>query len=480
MLEIIIDNRLRFKKNGVSKDVLKEIKRLCIIKNPKYYKIRAAGYSPRGVPESYSTYDIKGNEISIYRGNIMIIKKFLKEKGIEFKLVDKTTTRVFEEGFENDMTPRPYQKMPIRKMTKAVQGILHGVVASGKTEMMWKAACELNQWTLIIVPTEKLQTQWIEVICARSQFTPKTIGRLGGRGKNLIAPVTIAIDKSVVNQIKDLKDLFGCIIYDEVHRSAADTLLETLDQFSAKYRFGGTGTPYRKDGLEKLMFQLFGQVFASVTEDDMKIAGVYIDVKVKVIPTDFTFDYNPDDYNAYLSAATIDKERNDLIYEYVKEDFRSGKFGIILSDRVDFCLNWKRSLIENGIDAKLMIGGNENAVEGEEAINLMNDKKLHMIIGTTVADEGLNIKILDRMYITSPTANNKRRIVQQRGRLARNVDGKDEAIVYYFWDWKLFGEWPIRNLIKYFSQSVEIQMINGEMMDAKAYIKIFTKLQALI
>lgn len=481
VLEIVIDNRMRFNKNDIPKEVLKEIKKVLIHKNPKYFKMRACGFFPRGVPQAYSTYDIEGKEISIYRGAIVKVRKILKQHGIEFTIIDKTTKKPFDGELENNMIPRSYQELAILRMTKAVQGILQGVVASGKTEMMWKAACELNQWTLIIVPTEILQGQWIEAICNRSQFTLQTIGKLGGKGKNRLAPVTVAIDKSVINHIDELKDMFGCIIYDEAHRTAADTILKTIDKFSAKYRFGGTATPYRKDGLEKLMFDLFGNVFAAVTEDDMKDAGVYIDVKIKVVPTNFYYtEYDPNDYNEYLRRSTMNKERSNLIYQYVRKDMDEEQFGIILSDRTRFCHNWKKWLGMRGIEAKLMIGGQDNKQECDEAKEEMLEGKLHMAIGTNVADEGLNINNLNRMYITTPTANNKRRITQQRGRLARKADGKKDAIVYYFWDWQLFGEFPIRNLMKYFGETVEILSITEEWMDAKSYMREFSKKQLLI
>jgi superfamily II DNA or RNA helicase len=85
----------------------------------------------------------------------------------------------------------------------------------------------------------------------------------------------------------------------------------------------------------------------------------------------------------------------------------------------------------------LLIGDKKNAKERDEAVSQLSERKIRIGIGTNVADEGLDVPVLDRGFITVPTATNKRRIEQQVGRLERMADDKTDAKMFYFWDWKV-------------------------------------------
>jgi len=111
---------------------------------------------------------------------------------------------------------------------------------------------------------------------------------------------------------------------------------------------------------------------------------------------------------------------------------------LILNDRVEACKQLVTRLRGMGIPTGLMIGGHENKKELEDTITGLRYGELLVGVGTTVADEGLDIPALSHVFITCPGHKHPKRMEQMIGRAARCHVGKQEAVCVYFWDWRLF------------------------------------------
>jgi superfamily II DNA or RNA helicase len=483
-MKVIVDNRLRFNFKNIPRDMYKEIKQAFTYDNPQYHKNKAMGYGTKGIPSHITSYTIDSTtEMSIARGGSYKLKEIAKSYDVKIEFVDKRIDLPYK--FETIIKLHDYQRKPCDALVRLENALIQGVCGCGKTVILLKAIEKIGQKTLVIVHEAKLQKQWVDSIATFFNIPVEEVGVIGGiaKGKNRIKPITVAMQQSLLKSASKYANEFGCVVGDEVHRFAASTFQEVIDVFKAKYRIGATATPKRKDGKHYLVFDQFGKIMASITDDDLLELDMTHDVKIVVVKTDFEYTgpmdtqtkrvpvgIDSDGTTIYeeeiteriinhelLQQMIMDKDRNNLIYQFLKAEVDNGHYCILLSDRRRFCHNWQRWLAAKGIEAKLLVGGAEHKEEGEEAIaRIMGEGDLHAVIGTTVADEGLDIKRLDRGFSATPTATNERRIVQQVGRIKRKCEGKKDAIWYYFLDHKVKGyDRHLKLLNKYF-RTVEV------------------------
>lgn len=479
-INVKISNRLRFCYKDLDSDFFKEIKDSLTYGNPTYFKNKNSGYGTRGIPQKINNYDIeKGKIISIPRGATYKLKEVAKKYNIKINYIDERLDIPHE--FNSDIVLRSYQHKPCKQLVHFQNALIQGVCGCGKTIILLKAIEEIGQKTLIIVHEQKLQKQWLDQVVEHFGIPAEEVGLIGGisKGKNRVKPITIAMQQSLLRNGIKYRDEFGCVVCDEVHRFAASTFQEVIDLFPAKYRIGATATPKRKDGKHFLVFDQFGKIVAEITDEDLLELGMTHEVKIVVVYTDFKYTGEYDkrkrkefigsdengnpiyedvvlekiNYNDLLEKLTTDKDRNRLIFRFLSKEVENENFCILLSDRRKFCHNWQRWLGYEGLEAKLLVGGTEHKEEGDEAIRRIQEEgDLHVVIGTTVADEGLDIKRLNRGFSATPTATNERRITQQTGRIKRKCDGKTDAVWYYFYDHLVDGfEWHLKLLKKYFN-----------------------------
>lgn len=475
MVNVIIDNRLRFNHKELPKAMYNELKESLTYKNPDFANAKRLGFSTKGIPEFITTYTIDGlNQMSIPRGASYKLKNIAKNNEVDLTFVDQRISIPYE--FDTEIILRPYQHKPCNQLVRMQNALIQGVCGCGKTVILLKAIEEIGQKTLVIVHERKLQQQWVDSISQFFGIPKEEVGVIGGiaKGKNRIKPITVAMQQSLLKNAHKYANEFGCVVGDEVHRFAASTFQKVIDAFPAMYRIGATATPKRKDKKEELVFDQFGRIVSKITDDDLLELGMTHDVKIVVVKTKFEYTgkmiektmksfvgeettISYPDTNELLNQMIADKDRNNLIYQFVKREVDNGHYCILLSDRRKFCHDWQHWLSRRDIEAKLLVGGDEHKDEGDEAIRrIMGPGDLHVVIGTTVADEGLDIKRLDRGFSCTPVATNERRIVQQVGRIKRKCEGKKDAVWTYFWDANIKGfEKHLKLLRKYF-RTVEV------------------------
>lgn len=498
MIDVIVDNRLRLDYKLLPKEVYKELKESLTYKNPNYYKARGMGYGTKGISQFITSYKIENkNEISITRGASYKLKEIARNNDIKLNFIDKRLEVPIK--FSTDIILRDYQIKPFMQLKHFENALIQGVCGCGKTIILLKAIEEIGQKTLIIVHETKLQKQWVDHIKDFFKFSDDEIGLIGGisKGKNKVGKITVAMQQSLLKTAENYKDEFGCIVCDEVHRFAASTFQTTIDQFPARYRIGATATPKRKDGKQFLVFDQFGKIVHKITDDDLLELDMIHEVKMVVVPTEFKYDGKMDvsfkkvatgldengspvyeterieriNHNDLLQKLIMDPERNRLIYEFIKAEVENNNYCILLSDRRRFCHNWQRWLEQKGIESKLLVGGTEHKLEGEEAIERIKEETLQVVIGTTVADEALDIPRLNRGFSATPTATNERRIVQQAGRIKRKCEGKDSSVWYYFCDVNVEGHLNHIKLLKKYFRNIEVLENKQEVEEYLYYLK---------
>jgi superfamily II DNA or RNA helicase/intein/homing endonuclease len=215
------------------------------------------------------------------------------------------------------------------------------------------------------------------------------------------------------------------------HHVAADTFSYVVQQFYPSKLYGLTATPERADHLEEFYYSIIGPIIHKIKDDALIERGVKIIPEVYKIYTDFHGQLRGNNWQNFYSRVAEDESRNEIIIQNAIRE--PDNYHLILSKRVQHCIDLHEKLNQHGMRAGLCIGsmGKE---ERQSNLNAMRNGQLHFLVATSqLADEALDIPILDRLHIGIPTAFSGR-VIQQIGRIQRPHPHKQNAIIYDYYD----------------------------------------------
>ena len=206
-----------------------------------------------------------------------------------------------------------------------------------------------------------------------------------------------------------------------------------MGKLRPNYLYGFSATPNREDGLSPVMHLFLGPTLHQIKPEDLQAKEQLIRPNLKIIKTDFEFEYNheePDSYQQLMEALINDSKRNLQDKKRVNEASKS--FNLILSQRVNHCYQLHSMLNFAGISSRVITGQTPKE-EREIILEEIRQGKIIFFFATQLADEGLDIRRLDKVWLVTPSRNTSR-IEQRIGRIMRLFDGKNSACVYDFVD----------------------------------------------
>jgi len=393
--------------------------------NPKFYQNERLGFSTYGVPRDICLAELQQDSLTLPRGLTSEILRVYPGAGV----IDRTVVNPI--SFKpSRIILKDYQQDVLTSLLKKNQGVLVSPPGSGKTIAGIELIIRRGQKTLVLVHTLDLLQQWQGSFREFTDIEPGVIQ--GDRFE--IRDVTIGMVQSLTRPLDEsFTNQFGMILLDEAHHQAAATFQQLVDQFPARYRYGLTATPERQDGLEFVMTAVLGPVIHKVDNSVLLENGSILKPKVKVIRTGSYYS-QVESYQELLTKITKDEGRNRLIVDLVTKEAKAGHFILVLSERVKHVQELHKLFSESTPDIKAFCTTGQDAKETrQQAIEAMNQGTGNVLFSTKLANEGLDIRRLDRLFLTCPVrAINK--ITQQVGRVQRTFPGKKDAFVFDFLD----------------------------------------------
>lgn len=499
-----VDNRVRFdvevlERAGV--DAL-ELRKHFTYPNPAYAAAkRRAGnrYEPRNIPKVIKTWRVEDGELSFPRGALLDeqFQKLITRLVGGRKAWDFHVPEAFEDGrttgdarlleafkrhkisteLDRSFELRSFQKRLIRAAIEAEDGVWNSEGGSGKTESALFFAWELGLPTLVVAPALKIFDHWVKRCKTRFGMD---VGVIQGK-RRTVGPITIAMQQTLRNCVEEYADLFGVVIIDEAQMAAAETFEYVIDSLKAKYRLGITMDERRSDGMEDVVYDVFGPVCCKVTRDELIEGGFIHDAEIRIVTTEFHRQWydklrpNKKQFAAtrLQTEMTEDGDRNRLVHDVVGwcKDYQT----LVLSHRVEHCRVLDREATAAGLKSGLFLGGKNNETEFKECYQRMHDGRLNVAFGTYKAvGVGFDLPLLARGVFTTPVANSSKGEMQFNQFCARlervSFDsGKSGAVVYYLWDEKTYGERPLRN-IKKWRRNVKV-LRDGQWVPVDVYLK---------
>ena len=397
--------------------------------NPELIKARMTGQQPDpSIPRWISFLEEYANgNVAAPRGAIRIIRKVLSEQRLKLSIESK---RSF--GSPLKLKPlkglRDYQKEGAHRLLARGQGMGILPCGGGKTIMALGALSLINRTALVVVPTIDLVEQWAANVQDKLGITPQIFGT----GKHDIGPFTIAT-KDALSYHRESLDLssFGVLVVDEAHQVPTSIFQSLMHRIPAAWRFGLTATPERPDGLGKLVELSFGERLIERSVPQLIKDGWLVLPEVIGIQTTFEYDLPPledrnmKDYHLMTNKLVIDRARNDQIAELICQQTEPT---LVLSNRKDHCRKLANKVISRGLNSIEVLTGDNSKKKRKDVLERMREGGLQILIATSLADQGLDIRRLTISIFALPESS-QLRITQRTGRLMRPF-GQKQAKLY--------------------------------------------------
>ena len=455
-MQIIVNSKIKIRKDEVSDQLLRWISKRLRFNNPEYKSAMQGGkqarWAARNIPRFIFGYRITEDYVIMDRGVLIPLTNYLYENDVEFSIDNKTISKKHEIRL-NNIKLRDYQQRAVQRSLRQRGGVVIQPCGGGKTITLLGMLKELQETTLIFVHTTFLLNQWVQYI---KDFLGYDAGIIQGETED-IKPITVCMIQTLYNRkiTKQFAEQWGCVIVDEAHHVPANMFRSIVSKFPARYRFGASATVNRSDSLTQMIFSILGPRCYRISSSRLSELGYIRIPTVMLRETEFTS--NGGNFSSIVKQLISNEDRNQLIISDLANN--QGRFNLVLSSRIEHLKKLASLYSQHSEDYEVVIGDVKSS-KREEIINRMRCGQLHTIFATQLADEGLDIPILDTLYLAFPTKA-KGRIEQRVGRIQRIADGKSSPLVYDYsdnWVTSLFRQSQVRVQLY---QELELNISNG-------------------
>lgn len=268
-VKITLTNRIEIQKAGISEKALYILRRTAVFLNPEYYKNLRLHLPLYNIPRFIDCSKENTECLLLPRGLLDETLETLKSANAGYEIADKRESGTkIELAFKAELYDE--QKLALTEMLKNDTGILSAGTGFGKTVTAAALIARRKTNTLILVQTHALLEQWKKSVKTFLDFAPGTIA--SGKDKST-GIVDIAIVKSLTennsDRIKPRTHKYGMVIIDECHHVSAFSTENLASSFCAKYVYGLTATPIRRDGHQKIIFYQCEKILFSTSSKQM-------------------------------------------------------------------------------------------------------------------------------------------------------------------------------------------------------------------
>jgi superfamily II DNA or RNA helicase len=455
VMQLVKANMLYIGKSGISQRALNALKRLAAFKNPEFYRAQAMRMSTYGKPRIISCAEETPEYLCLPRGCEADLTTLLGEAGVEVEWSDKTQPgRHIEVAFTGVL--REDQQLAAEALLKHECGVLAAATAFGKTVIAARLIAERKTNTLILTHRQQLLSQWmaklsqfleidaeLPVAATKRGRKPRQslIGQIGAGRVNPGGIIDVAIMQSLARggEVNECIKDYGMVIVDECHHVPAFSFEQILKRVHAKYIYGLTATPARRDGHHPIIFMHCGPVRYRTDarqEAEKRPFEHYVIPRFTGFRAPFDREEKDMSIQEFYSGIAMDELRNQQITDDVIRAHENGRNALILTERTAHVELLAGKLREKIPDVITLTGGRG----GKEIRNVLARIAATPVCGqlTLVATgryigEGFDEPRLDTLFLAMPISW-KGTLQQYAGRLHRLFENKKEVQIYDYVD----------------------------------------------
>jgi len=380
--------------------------------------------------------------------------QLLEKHGLEYSINDhrEESPPEFFMPMNGEKPLRPYQIEAVRSAVENKCGILRMATGAGKTRVASEIVSQLERRTVILVHRIDLLKQFAEVLKSLLHF-PDIVGIIGGGifEPNIITictmqTVTYALDiqneenkdekyedifKYKKQQIIELLESANVVIVDEVHHIVAETFAQVMKRCkNATYRLGFSATDWRDDGADLLIEAAVGpriyDISISSLVDMDYLVPAYVTVYPQAEPKE-----KCSSKESWQTLNSTYYTRNNNFHQQVLDInrvwFDEGRTILTLITQIKHGVALEKLHNSSGIKT-IFLSGSDSSDYREKIFNEVRSGKLRHLIGTSIADEGLDLPQVDALNMAGGGKSSVK-VYQRIGRTLRPSEGKTHALV---------------------------------------------------
>lgn len=438
---------------NLSSEETESIKKELTLDNPDYLQVKKfSRYNYTSVPPYLTFYNSLDGDLIVPRGYKIPFKhKVVRDDRIErkvlypkFKLELRDTQQEAFEAWNEDKE----------------NGMIVLQTGKGKSILGCCLAYATKQRTLVIVQKNDLVTSWTNDIELCFGIKKEKVGLIKAVdfkiGKQFTITTIQTLSRLDSKKQRELQEMFGMVIVDECHHSPAKSY-GILKFIRAKYYVALTATDMRTDGLDKVMYWMFGNVAyrGEIDENDKDIMSYSVVLKESSIK------YNPPDTYLYgnteVDVETAEQlkragkrvkrkplsihelrevvqksdEFNSLVAKDIIKEYNLNKSCVAFFHTKEYVRAMRDKLISLGVNKDQIQLYYGDSKEDESVLMQRAENKEVLITLATYSKlgEGSNIKAFERGFLVT-SVNNEVGVIQSVGRLRRTKKGKEDVIIY--------------------------------------------------
>lgn len=273
----------------------------------------------------------------------------------------------------------------------------------------------------------------------KKHFSP--FGTLDSKGNSLHGWVDVALMQSCLTDegVKPFVRQYGMVIVDECHHVSAVNFEQILKSIPARYVYGLTATPIRKDGHQPIIFMQCGPIRYSAEAKSQLAKQTF---KRWLIPRFTAYCDLSDSSSTYaqiVQSLATDEARNALIVEDVCKTLAVGRSPIVLTtltSHVEQLSQLLSTCCKNIITLVRSESMKDKRQKMERLAELSPKEPLVVVATGHYVGEGFDYPRLDTLFLVSPVSW-KGIIAQYAGRLHREYHGKTDVRIYDYIDIRL-------------------------------------------
>lgn len=437
---------------NLSAKAINHLKRLAAFKNPEFYAKLGMRLPVYNLPRIISCSEITDDYLMLPRGCEEAAVDFFKSNGVEVGIEDKTNPgQRIDVEFMGSLYEE--QQRAIEALEAHRCGTLYATTAFGKTVTAAALIAQKKVNTLILVHTKALLDQWRERLeeYLSTDFQPEEhhkgrgrrkkfqqFGALSSTENTLNGKIDIALLQSCMsdNEVKPFVHHYGMVIVDECHHAPAVNFERVLREVNARYVYGLTATPIRKDGHQPIIFMQCGEIRYTADSKSQQTQQSFRRLLIPRFTSHRNLKADGGNYAQVIDELIESESRNKQILDDIASNLAEGRTPIILTARtahVDLLAEECRQICPN----VFRLVGNDSAKTKREVMEQLSlvpaDEPLVVVATGKYVGEGFDLPRLDTLMLALPVSW-KGLIAQYTGRLHRNYPGKTETRIYDYID----------------------------------------------
>lgn len=460
LLKCVLADRIYISTKEVSQAAQNSLKRLAAFRNPEFYQKQAIRMPVSNTPRVICCADYDSHFLCLPRGCAEAVNEWAINNGVATEWTDeqcagKTISLSFRGALYTE------QQIACSVLKSFDKGVLSATTAFGKTVIAASLIADKKTNALILVHRKQLLDQWkerLEQFLDIREVLPAPANHRGrkkrysvigqyGAGKDTRSGI---IDIAMMQSL-DKKDEppawiseYGLVIVDECHHVPAVSFESVMKRIRARYTYGLTATPKRKDGHHPIIPMYLGPIRYQVDAREQAARRPFDHI---MIPRFTGTEFSPGNEGEFCGIAEYYKKiaeddlRNHLIATDVLSCVNEGRNCLVLSERVAHVQTLAK-LIRKGLDEKngpevFILTGGTSYKESSHILQQIHTFPIGqpLVICATgkYIGEGFDESRLDTLFLAMPISW-EGILAQYAGRLHRLYNGKTEVRGYDYID----------------------------------------------